>query len=139
MAEVRSAIDVRRSPTAVFAALTDPLRLSGWLGDRVELEARAGGRVASTVGGTTTTGHVLEVVPARRLLIAWDPAQPASASGRGAGFAPGSRLELTVVPDDGTTRLSAIHWYLPAGAAAEAQEELDRRLARLRDLLEPAA
>lgn len=138
MAEVRSAIAVRRSPSAVFAALTDPVRLSGWLGDRVELEVRAGGRVASTVAGVTTTGHVLEVVPARRLLIAWDPAQAAS-SGRDAGFAPGSRLELTLAPDDGATRLSAIHWYLPADAAAAAQEELDRRLARLRDLLEPAA
>ncbi|MFF2051660.1 SRPBCC domain-containing protein [Leifsonia sp. NPDC058194] len=138
MAEVRAAIDVHRSPSAVFTALTDPARLSRWLGERVQFESRAGGRVASTDAGVTTTGHVLEVVPARRLLIAWDPAQPASADAPPA-FPPGSRLELTLAPEDGSTRLAAIHWYLPAEAAAAAQRDLDLRLGRLRALLEPAA
>lgn len=138
MAEVRSAIDVHRSPAAVFTALTGPAGLSRWLGDSVRFESRAGGRVAATEAGVTTTGHVLEVVPARRLLIAWDPAQPASADAPPA-FAPGSRLELTLAPAEGSTHLSAIHWYLRAEAAPAAQRDLDRRLGRLRALLEPVA
>ena len=141
MAEVRSVIVVRRTPAAVFAALTDPARLGRWLGDRVELEARAGGRVAADVAGVTTTGHVLEIVPSRRLLIAWDPAQaaPSSPSAPPPTFAPGSRLELTVLHEGDTTRVSAIHWYLPADAAPAAQRDLDARLDRLRAVLEPAA
>lgn len=138
MAEVRAAIDIHRSPAAVFSAVTDPPRLSRWLGDSVQFEPRAGGRVAATEAGVTATGHVLEVVPGRRLLIAWDPAQPASA-GAAPTFAPGSRLELVLAPDEGSTHLSAIHWYLRADAAPAAQRDLDLRLARLRSLLEPAA
>jgi uncharacterized protein YndB with AHSA1/START domain len=75
--EVTSEIVLESGPEAVWDALTDPERLSDWLGGEVEMDPRPGGdlTVRDTHGGTggddCRTGFVEEADPGRRLSFWW--------------------------------------------------------------------
>ena len=58
----------------VWAALTEPVRLSAWIGAEVELDLRAGGRGTARRGdGAMRRIRVETVEPPRRLVFRWWP------------------------------------------------------------------
>jgi uncharacterized protein YndB with AHSA1/START domain len=91
----------------VWEALTDPERLSGWLADEVSLDLRPGGEASFRLGDTLRRGWVEEVSP------------PGSTAGQAAGGGrlafwwatddePATRVELTLEPGEGGTRLRVV-------------------------------
>jgi uncharacterized protein YndB with AHSA1/START domain len=87
----------------VWEAVTDPERLAGWLADEVSLDLRPGGDASFRDGDTLRRGWVEEVSPPDgedgdgRLAFWWAD-----------GDEPGSRVELTLVPTEGGTRLRVV-------------------------------
>ena len=58
----------------VWAAVTEPARLSEWIGAAVDVELRAGGRgMARRADGATRRIRVEEVEPPRRFAFRWWP------------------------------------------------------------------
>jgi len=58
----------------VWAALTEPARLSAWIGAEVDLDVRSGGRGTARRGdGATRRIRVETVEPPRRLVLRWWP------------------------------------------------------------------
>ncbi|MDQ6777131.1 MAG: SRPBCC domain-containing protein [Actinomycetota bacterium] len=91
----------------VWEALTDPERLAGWLADEVSFDLRPGGDASFRQGETLRRGWVEEVSP------------PESSAGGEAGAGrlafwwasddePASRVELTLEPAPGGTRLRVV-------------------------------
>lgn len=87
----------------VWEALTDPERLSGWLADEVSFDLRPGGDATFRDGDTLRQGWVEEVSPpdsdagAARLAFWW-----------AIDDEPASRVELTLEPTHGGTRLRVV-------------------------------
>jgi len=100
----------------VWAALTEPGRLSAWVGGRVEdLDVRPGGRGTVRRPDGAVRRVVVEAVdPGRRLALRWWPFE-----GDGEPSAPGrgTRVELLVEPHRGGTRLTVVE-YPPLGSPA---------------------
>ncbi len=89
----------------VWSALTEPDRLSAWLGGRVEVEVRPGGRGTVTRDDGASRRLVVEAVdPGRRLAFRWWPFEEGRrgvqgvVQGGGPGRVPGpsSRVEFLV-------------------------------------------
>ena len=86
----------------VWEALTDPERLSGWLADEVRFDLRPGGDATFREGDTVREGWIEEVSP------------PATSRQAGSAFwwatddEPATRVELTIEPTDGGTRLRVV-------------------------------
>ncbi len=125
LVQVEAETVVRRDPRTVFDALVEPGLLRAWFADEAELSPRQGGPVSISRGGETATGHVLDIAPARRLLIAWDAVQA------GGAVFPGSELEFFVTVRPEGTHVRALHWKLAAAEADRIREELQARLDRL--------
>jgi uncharacterized protein YndB with AHSA1/START domain len=121
------------TPEEAWAALTEPEHLSAWLGGRVKIDVRPGGRGAVTrVDGTVRRLVVEAVEPGRALIVRWWPYEEPKRSG--APPAPGSRVEFLLEPhregalltvrehlpetfrteDSGDDLASAIGFVLPA-------------------------
>ena len=91
----------------VWEALTDPERLAGWLADEVSIDLRPGGDASFRDGETRRRGWVEEVSP---------PDSPAGQEAGGARLAfwwasddePATRVELTLEPAPGGTRLRVV-------------------------------
>jgi uncharacterized protein YndB with AHSA1/START domain len=96
-------------PEAVWAALTQPEKLSRWLADAVAFDERVGGRVDLRFGDDSdqvARGAILAYEPPRVLEYEWHwPGQTSSSV----------RFELS--PDDGGTLLVLDHRGLPRDAA----------------------
>lgn len=69
--EASSEIVLEAGPDEVWDALTDPERLSEWLGGDVEVEPRPGGDLTVRDGEDVRTGFVEEADPGRRLSFWW--------------------------------------------------------------------
>jgi uncharacterized protein YndB with AHSA1/START domain len=87
----------------VWEALTDPERLAEWLADEVSFDLRPGGDASFRDGDTLRRGWVEEVSP------------PGSAAGEGrlafwwaCDDEPATRVELTLTPAPGGTRLRVV-------------------------------
>jgi uncharacterized protein YndB with AHSA1/START domain len=87
----------------VWEALTDPERLAGWLADEVSFDLRPGGDASFRDGDTVRRGWVEEVSP---------PDRPAGVGRLAFWWAsddePASRVELTLEPAPGGTRLRVV-------------------------------
>lgn len=132
----------RASPEAVFAACTDPAKLSLWFGPadfrvtHMEAEARVGGRLFFRMRGPDGTmaaeGTYREVDPPRRLRLTW----------RWTEGPPGSPPEdvtslvtFDIAPDGAGSRLTLTHAGVRDGQGkthrqgwSEALDKLDRLL-----------
>jgi uncharacterized protein YndB with AHSA1/START domain len=81
------------SPEDVWQAMTSP----GWLADEVQLELRPGGDASFRFGEEVKTGWVEEASEPVRLAFWW-----------GFDEEPATRVELTLRPEPGATRLRVV-------------------------------
>ena len=87
------------APDDVWPALAEPDRLAGWLGGRVELEARAGGRVVVDDEDGERWGTVEAFEPGRILVLRlWQ---------RSPGLS-GTRVEFALDAVEEGTRLTVV-------------------------------
>jgi uncharacterized protein YndB with AHSA1/START domain len=69
---VTKTVSLPATPDEVWRALTSPEELSAWLGDVVELDARAGGAIIlREADGAIRRGIVETADPARALVVRW--------------------------------------------------------------------
>ena len=110
---VRREIQIAAAPATVFAFLTDPEKILGWMGAVVTAEAHPGGLyLLKGVGNSARVarGAFQEVVPIHRLTYSfgWEGDEEAP---------PGSSLiEIDLVDRDGGTLLRLTHSGLPNAA-----------------------
>jgi uncharacterized protein YndB with AHSA1/START domain len=70
---VRRSVVLPASVEAVWAALTDPQRLSAWLGGEVVLDPFPGGQITLQEDGRLRRGVIVDMDPLRHLEILWLP------------------------------------------------------------------
>ncbi len=86
-------------PHEVWPALAEEERLAGWLGGRVELEGRPGGRVVLADDDGLRWGTVEQFEPGRVLILRlWERSQGLS----------GTRIEFTLHGEEDGTRLTVV-------------------------------
>jgi uncharacterized protein YndB with AHSA1/START domain len=96
-------------PERVFAYFTDSAKWTAWQGTEAEIELRPGGiwRVNVT-GDGFASGHVVEVVPNRRVVFTWGWEQKPP-------VLPGSTtVTIDLLPDGDGTRIQLTHSDLPS-------------------------
>ena len=97
--------DIAAPPEVVWACVTDPAELVGWLCTGAEVDLRPGGAITWThEDGRTVAGHVLEVVPHHRLSFTygWTDGWLGVPAGS-------TTVELTLEPVADGTRLRLVH------------------------------
>jgi uncharacterized protein YndB with AHSA1/START domain len=94
------AIELRSDPETVWAAVTEPERLSEWFGaTAVEVELRPGGRITFERGAARWRGLVEAAEPPRRFAFRWLARDDQPPSAR-------TRVEFLLEPVEGGTRLT---------------------------------
>ena len=112
MAEYSTSIDIQAPPAVVFAHLVTVDGLLAWMGQHAELDATPDGTFAVDIDGTPVRGRYLEVESPTRVVVSWGVAGSDD-------FPPGtSRVEFTLTPQGGGTRLDLVHRGIPDSQAA---------------------
>ncbi len=105
---VRRETQIAAPPSTVFAFLTDPEKIIGWMGSEAKTETHPGGLYfLKGVNGRVARGAFREVVPVHRLAYSfgWEGDQEVP---------PGSGLiEIDLIDRDGGTLLRMTHSGLP--------------------------
>jgi uncharacterized protein YndB with AHSA1/START domain len=96
--EATSEILVPAPAAETWDAITDPERLSEWLGDGAELDLQPGGELEIEVDDERRTGFIEEVEPERRLVFWW----------RREADEDSSRVEIELEPEREGTRVRVI-------------------------------
>ena len=124
---VEHEIELPAAPSDVFAMFTQPERLCRWIGISAELQPQPGGRFRFEImPGQFCEGEYLVVEPPRRLVFSWGWTDPWF------NLPPGfSRVEVTLEPILGGTRLRLVHDQLPGEVRAIHDEGWTLFLARL--------
>jgi DNA-binding transcriptional ArsR family regulator/uncharacterized protein YndB with AHSA1/START domain len=127
---VMLAVPVALTPAEALAHFTDADLLPRWLGERAELDPRAGGVFRVELGGgDVAAGTYLEVDPPQRVVFTW------GAEGVPGEFGPGtSRVEIDVLTPDGGTVVRLAHHALPPWARGAHLATWARQLATLAGL-----
>ena len=99
-------------PSVVFKFLTDPKKMTRWMGIRAEIDPRPGGMYRVEPNGRDVIrGEYLEVVADSRVVFTW--------GFEGGGYkvqAGSSRVEIDLTPEGKGTRLRLTHRELPPEA-----------------------
>ena len=99
---VERSVVLAAPPEDVWGAIAEPDRLASWLGGRVELEARSGGRVMLSDEDGERWGTVESFEPGRLLVLRlWK--QSSGLSGLS-----GTRLEFSLADEEEGTRLTVV-------------------------------
>jgi uncharacterized protein YndB with AHSA1/START domain len=119
-------------PSAVFKFLTDPKKMTRWMGIRAEIDPRPGGiyRVEPN-GRDVIRGEYLEVVADSRVVFTW--------GFEGGGYkvpAASSRVEIDLTPEGKGTRLRLTHRELPPEAGEGHDGGWSHYLGRLKTVSE---
>jgi uncharacterized protein YndB with AHSA1/START domain len=106
MPAVRQQINIAVPVRTVWKALTTEEGVTSWWVDGARVDARPGGRIVLHSEGddgeaVEERGMFHEVLPTRRIEIAWDGNSPAPTKG--------SRVEFSVARDGTETRVSVVH------------------------------
>ena len=104
---VQREIHIAAPPATVFAFLTDPEKIVGWMGAEATMEAQPGGLYLLKGALRTARGEFREVVPVHRLAYSfgWEGSEVVP---------PGSSLiEIDLIDRDGGTLLRMTHSGLP--------------------------
>jgi len=101
-------VQIAADPVTVFGYFTDPDRYAQWMGGQASLDPVPGGGYRIRMrGGVEALGRFVEVDPPRRVVFTWGWTH-------GHEVAPGStRVEVTLAPHDGGTRVVLRHHGLP--------------------------
>ena len=112
---VEQTVRIGARPETVWGFWTDPQRMCEWWGAVADLDPRPGGVCRIEMGGgPVMVGEYLELVPFERLVFSfgWQPTDGAP------DIAPGSsRVEVTLIDDDGDTILTLRHTGIPDSVA----------------------
>lgn len=126
MPEYSNAIEIDAPPEIVFAHLVTPEGMVAWMGQHAELHPTPGGLFAVDINGAAIRGTFLEIDPPRRVVVTWgivgDTTIPVGSS----------RVEFTLIPRAGGTRLELLHAHLPVNQAEMHARGWEHFLARLR-------
>jgi uncharacterized protein YndB with AHSA1/START domain len=106
---VRRETRIAAPPAALFAFLTDPEKILGWMGTQAQLEPEPGGiYLLNVTGARFARGSFREVVPVHRLAYSfgWDGSE---------AVPPGSSLvEIDLIEQQDGTLLRLTHSGLPS-------------------------
>lgn len=107
MAEYTTSIEIEATPAEVFDYLVTDAGMTAWMGQHASLDPRPGGGFAVDIAGYAIRGQHVEVDRPRRVVVSWgvsgSPDLPPGAS----------RVEFTLTPTDGGTRVDLTHSGLP--------------------------
>jgi uncharacterized protein YndB with AHSA1/START domain len=112
---VEHELRIEARPETVFAFFTDPARMVGWMGTEATVDPRPGGlfhvRFVREMGEASVRGVFVEVVPYSFIVFTWG-------FERGVfGLPPGAtRVEVSLVPEEGGTVVRLVHSELPEDA-----------------------
>jgi uncharacterized protein YndB with AHSA1/START domain len=117
-------------PKTLFPFLTDPDQMVRWMGSRVLLEPKAGGRFRVDFNGKdVVVGKYLEVVPYERVAMTWGWAESDI-------FPPGtSTVQFQLFERENGTLLVVTHSDVPKAKQATHRSGWDYYTARLRMVL----
>ena len=109
---VEQTLRIAARPQTVWRFWTDPERMCDWWGAVAELDPRPGGTYQVEMeDGPVMLGEYLELVPYERIVFSFGWV----GSERAPDVPPGStRVEVTLLADDGDTILTLRHTGLPA-------------------------
>jgi uncharacterized protein YndB with AHSA1/START domain len=124
---IRRELFIEADQATVFAFLTDPDKLTRWMGTQCELDARPGGVYLVNVAGQhTARGEFEEVTPNSRLVYSfgWERADM--------DIPPGAtRIEIDLAPKERGTLLTFVHSGLPQPAVGPHTDGWTHYLGRL--------
>jgi len=104
---IKTSVRIAAPPEVVFPYFTDPTLMVTWIGDRVDLDARPGGKFALDFSGVAARGSYIEVEPPHRVVFTWGIPNDD-------GMAPGSStVEVVLVADGDDTVVNLTHRDLP--------------------------
>lgn len=107
MAEHTTSIEIEAAPAEVFVHLVTDAGMTAWMGQHATLDPRPGGGFAVDIAGHAIRGRYVEVDPPRRVVVSWGVAGSPD-------LPPGaSRVEFTLTPTAGGTRVEVTHSGLP--------------------------
>ncbi len=127
MTELVREIVVDAAPSTIFPFLVDPELHVKWMGTEAVMDAHPGGAYRVLVGGEhPSVGEFVEVVPDEKVVFTfgWDEPDHPIPSGS-------TRVEITLIPEGGKTRVRLVHRGLPADAVAQHTGGWDHYLGRL--------
>jgi len=114
---IEQTVRIDASPDTVWRLWTDPELVTTWLAQKAEVVAEPGGKFRGELReGPVFIAEFIEVDRPSRLLFTfgWEGNDP------GTPLAPGStRVEVTLVPDDGGTLVTLRHFDMPESHAAD--------------------
>ena len=134
IASVEVTVRVPASPPDVFGFFTDPARYVQWMGSSAELEPVPGGMYRVRMAdGFAAAGRFVKVAFPRLVVFTWGFAddEAASRTKRGEGGEPGgagvmpagsTRVTVTLLDEDGGTRLTLRHENLPSESLREGHD-----------------
>ena len=123
---LRSELTIAAPPEVVFPYFTDPARMVDWIGVAAVLDPRPGGTFRLEQGRNVVVGEYLEVDPPRRVVFSW------GYEGAALTLAAGStRVEVTLEPEGGGTRLVLLHHGLPGALRDPHAQGWEHYLGRL--------
>ena len=124
---ISTSVRIAASPEVVFPYFTDPRLMVSWIGERVELDARPGGKFALDFSGVAARGSYVAVEPPHRVVFTWGIPEDAA-------MPPGSStVEVVLVADGDDTIVHLTHRDLPEDREASHLEGWQGCLAALGD------
>jgi uncharacterized protein YndB with AHSA1/START domain len=124
---ISASVRIAAAPEVVFPYFTDPELIVTWIGERAELDARAGGNFAVDFGSVAARGTYLVVEPPHRVVFTWGvPGDETLPPGS-------STVEVVLVADGDDTIVDLTHRALPEDREASHLEGWERCLAALLD------